>query len=108
MTESELIGCAEATLKDLQPKVKDILFKLVQDLETQRDRKHRGLVGLIFHGTSTAHPLDLIPEIGLFHFLWGTSFRMPLSSFTAGVVIWVHNIFLNAYDICGLNKCILS
>uniref|UniRef100_A0A0E0DJ34 C2 domain-containing protein n=1 Tax=Oryza meridionalis TaxID=40149 RepID=A0A0E0DJ34_9ORYZ len=45
--ESELIGCAQVTLKDLQPgKVKDVWLKLVKDLEIQRDRKDRGQVHL--------------------------------------------------------------
>ncbi|OAY77231.1 Synaptotagmin-5, partial [Ananas comosus] len=40
---SELIGCAQVRLKDLQPgKVKDIWLKLVKDLEVQRDKKDRG------------------------------------------------------------------
>ncbi|KAJ1273131.1 hypothetical protein BS78_06G256900 [Paspalum vaginatum] len=45
--ESELIGCAQVRLKDLQPgKVKDLWLKLVKDLEIQRDRKDRGQVHL--------------------------------------------------------------
>ncbi|KAM0933896.1 putative C2 domain, synaptotagmin-like mitochondrial-lipid-binding domain, C2 domain superfamily [Dioscorea sansibarensis] len=44
---SELIGCAQVLLKDLQPgKVKDVWLKLVKDLEIQRDRKERGQVHL--------------------------------------------------------------
>ncbi|XP_038985513.1 synaptotagmin-5-like isoform X2 [Phoenix dactylifera] len=44
---SELIGCAQVRLRDLQPgKVKDIWLKLVKDLEVQRDRKDRGQVHL--------------------------------------------------------------
>lgn len=44
---SELIGCAQVRLKDLQPgKVKDIWLDLVKDLEIQRDRKDRGQVHL--------------------------------------------------------------
>jgi Ca2+-dependent lipid-binding protein len=47
--ESELIGCAQVTLKDLQPgKVKDVWLKLVKDLEIQRDRKDRGQVSPVF------------------------------------------------------------
>ncbi|OEL28893.1 Synaptotagmin-5 [Dichanthelium oligosanthes] len=47
--ESELIGCAQVRLKDLQPgKVKDIWLKLVKDLEIQRDRKDMGQVSLVF------------------------------------------------------------
>jgi hypothetical protein len=43
--ESELIGCAQVSLTDLQPgKVKDVWLKLVKDLEIQRDRKNRGQV----------------------------------------------------------------
>jgi len=45
--ESDLIGCAQVRLKDLQPgKVKDVWLKLVKDLEIQRDRKDRGQVHL--------------------------------------------------------------
>lgn len=44
---SELIGCAQVPLKDLQPgKVKDVWLKLVKDLEVQRDTKYRGQVQL--------------------------------------------------------------
>ncbi|XP_042500743.1 synaptotagmin-5 [Macadamia integrifolia] len=42
---SELIGCAQVPLKDLEPgKVKDLWLKLVKDLEVQRDTKYRGQV----------------------------------------------------------------
>ncbi|GAB2300287.1 Synaptotagmin-5, variant 2 [Dionaea muscipula] len=45
--ESELIGCAQVQLKDLEPgKVKDVWLKLVKDLEVQRDTKNRGQVHL--------------------------------------------------------------
>jgi Ca2+-dependent lipid-binding protein len=45
---SELIGCAQVRLNDLEPgKVKDVWLKLVKDLEIQRDRKDRGQVSLI-------------------------------------------------------------
>ncbi|KAM0914691.1 hypothetical protein ACQ4PT_011341 [Festuca glaucescens] len=45
--ESDLIGCVQVSLKDLQPgKVKDVWLKLVKDLEIQRDRKDRGQVHL--------------------------------------------------------------
>ncbi|KAK4604515.1 hypothetical protein RGQ29_012843 [Quercus rubra] len=44
---SELIGCAQVLLRDLQPgKVKDVWLKLVKDLEVQRDNKNRGQVQL--------------------------------------------------------------
>ncbi|CAI9291922.1 unnamed protein product [Lactuca saligna] len=44
---SELIGCAQVPIKDLEPgKVKDIWIKLVKDLEIQRDNKKRGQVHL--------------------------------------------------------------
>ncbi|KAK7351373.1 hypothetical protein VNO77_10774 [Canavalia gladiata] len=44
---SELIGCAQVSLKDLEPgKVKDVWLKLVKDLEVQRDNKYRGEVQL--------------------------------------------------------------
>ncbi|WCJ30332.1 Calcium-dependent lipid-binding (CaLB domain) family protein [Euphorbia peplus] len=44
---SELIGCAQIALKDLEPgKVKDVWLKLVKDLEVQRDTKYRGQVHL--------------------------------------------------------------
>ncbi|KAK9100613.1 hypothetical protein Scep_024043 [Stephania cephalantha] len=44
---SELIGCAQVSLKDLEPgRVKDKWLKLVKDLEVQRDNKNRGQVHL--------------------------------------------------------------
>ncbi|OVA05870.1 C2 calcium-dependent membrane targeting [Macleaya cordata] len=44
---SELIGCAQVMLRDLEPgKVKDVWLKLVKDLEIQRDTKNRGQVHL--------------------------------------------------------------
>ncbi|KAG8636345.1 synaptotagmin-4 isoform X1 [Manihot esculenta] len=44
---SELIGCAQVALRDLEPgKVKDVWLKLVKDLEIQRDNKYRGQVQL--------------------------------------------------------------
>ncbi|XP_077237974.1 calcium-dependent lipid-binding (CaLB domain) family protein isoform X2 [Tasmannia lanceolata] len=44
---SELIGCVQIPLRDLQPgKVKDVWLKLVKDLEIQRDNKYRGQVHL--------------------------------------------------------------
>ena len=42
---SELIGCAQMRLSELQPgKVKDVWLKLVKDLEVHRDNKNRGQV----------------------------------------------------------------
>lgn len=42
---SELIGCAQVPLSELEPgKVKDLWLKLVKDLEIQRDQKNRGQV----------------------------------------------------------------
>ncbi|RVW43745.1 Synaptotagmin-5 [Vitis vinifera] len=42
---SELIGCAQVQLRELEPgKVKDAWWKLVKDLEVQRDTKNRGQV----------------------------------------------------------------
>nr|GMD40958.1 synaptotagmin-5-like [Ipomoea batatas] len=44
---SELIGCAQFPLKDLEPgKVKVVWLKLLKDLEIQRDTKNRGQVHL--------------------------------------------------------------
>ncbi|KAL8128821.1 hypothetical protein V2J09_017976 [Rumex salicifolius] len=44
---SELIGCAQLHLIDLEPgKIKDVWLKLVKDLEIQRDSKNRGEVHL--------------------------------------------------------------
>ncbi|KAE8657896.1 Synaptotagmin-4 [Hibiscus syriacus] len=44
---SELIGCAQVLLRDLEPgKVKDVWLNLVKDLEIQRDTKYRGQVHL--------------------------------------------------------------
>lgn len=47
LQSSELIGCAQLQLSELQPgKVKDVWLKLVKDLEIQRDTKNRGQVHL--------------------------------------------------------------
>ncbi|XP_061341048.1 synaptotagmin-4-like isoform X2 [Gastrolobium bilobum] len=44
---AELIGCAQISLKDLEPgKVKDVWLKLVKDLVVHRDNKDRGEVHL--------------------------------------------------------------
>ncbi|XP_022755188.1 synaptotagmin-5-like isoform X2 [Durio zibethinus] len=44
---SELIGCAQVHLRELEPgKVKDVWLNLVKDLEIQRDTKNRGQVHL--------------------------------------------------------------
>ncbi|XP_065849663.1 synaptotagmin-5-like [Euphorbia lathyris] len=44
---SELLGCAQVQLRELQPgKVKDVWLNLVKDLEVQRDNKSRGKVHL--------------------------------------------------------------
>ncbi|XP_052182580.1 synaptotagmin-5 [Diospyros lotus] len=44
---SELIGCAQIRLNELEPvKVKDVWLKLVKDLELQQDNKNRGQVHL--------------------------------------------------------------
>jgi hypothetical protein len=76
--ESDLIGCAQVRLQDLQPgKVKDVWLKLVKDLEIQRDRKDRGQVSLIFMGTA----LLIFPSLDirkLLYFLsfWGSRFSI--------------------------------
>jgi Ca2+-dependent lipid-binding protein len=45
LQSSELIGCTDIKLSELQPgKVKDVWLKLVKDLELQRDNKNRGQV----------------------------------------------------------------
>ena len=96
--ESDLIGCAQVRLKDLQPgKVKDVWLKLVKDLEIQRDRKDRGQVSLIFMETELLifPPLDT-RKCFIFSPFGEQGF---LLSFTAGVVIWVRDIFLVAYMI---------
>lgn len=42
---SELLGCAQLPLSELQPgKVKDVWLNLVKDLVVQRDNKNRGQV----------------------------------------------------------------
>ncbi|RDY02218.1 Synaptotagmin-5, partial [Mucuna pruriens] len=47
LQSSELIGCAQLRLIELQPgKVKDVWLKLVKDLEIQKDNKNRGQVHL--------------------------------------------------------------
>lgn len=44
---SELIGCTQVRLCELEPgKVKDVWLKLVKDLDVQRDTKYRGQVSI--------------------------------------------------------------
>lgn len=46
---SELIGCAQIRINELEPgKVKDVWLKLVKDLDLQRDNKNRGQVKTSF------------------------------------------------------------
>jgi hypothetical protein len=88
--ESELIGCTQVSLKDLEPgKVKDVWLKLVKDLEIQRDRKDRGQV----------RPILL--EKNLFAFLESElidlqdSFSFPYLHFSRGILQnWVHSLVL--------------
>lgn len=45
LQSSELLGCTDIRLSELQPgKIKDVWLKLVKDLEIQRDNKNRGQV----------------------------------------------------------------
>lgn len=45
LQSSELLGCTQLRLSELQPgKVKDVWLKLVKDLDIQRDNKNRGEV----------------------------------------------------------------
>lgn len=69
--ESELIGCAQVSMKDLQPgKVKDVWLKLVKDLEIQRDRKNRGQVSLIFSDAALLNfPLHGYTKLPYFFFI---------------------------------------
>ncbi|KAL9269481.1 Synaptotagmin-5-like protein [Drosera capensis] len=67
---SELIGCAQVELKDLEPgQVKLLWLKLVKDLEVQRDTKHTGQVHveLLYcpfgTGSQFAKPYD--PDLSL-------------------------------------------
>ncbi|KAM7459518.1 hypothetical protein LguiA_036512 [Lonicera macranthoides] len=67
---SELIGCAQVPLKDLEPgKVKDIWLKLVKDLQVQRDNKKRGQVQLELlycpFGTESAFTNPFDPDFRL-------------------------------------------
>lgn len=53
---SELIGCAQIRLSEIEPgKVKDVWLKLVKDLDLQRDNKNRGQVK-----TSITHLVYLV------------------------------------------------
>ncbi|KAK8465473.1 hypothetical protein PHAVU_009G091600 [Phaseolus vulgaris] len=76
---SELIGCAQTSLKDLEPgKVKDVWLKLVKDLEVHRDNKYRGEVHLelLFcpFGVESAIKNPFDPDFSL------TSFEKTLKS----------------------------
>lgn len=54
---SELIGCAQIRLSELQPgKVKDVWLKLVKDLEVYRDNKNRGQVTIPLRLNPTQFP----------------------------------------------------
>ncbi|XP_047149279.1 synaptotagmin-5-like, partial [Vigna umbellata] len=81
---SELIGCAQVSLQDLEPgKVKDVWLKLVKDLEIRRDNKQRGEVHLellycpIGMESAIKNPFD--PDFSL------TSFEKTLKSGEAEV-----------------------
>lgn len=62
---SELIGCAQVALRDLEPgKVKDVWLKLVKDLEIQRDNKYRGQVRLLYSNNQTPYRLaNFLPSL---------------------------------------------
>ncbi|KAF5191836.1 Synaptotagmin-5 [Thalictrum thalictroides] len=67
---SELIGCAQVRLNDLEPgKVKDVWVKLVKDLEIQRDNKNRGQVHLellyIPYGMENGFTNPFAPNFGM-------------------------------------------
>ncbi|KAK9102066.1 hypothetical protein Sjap_019320 [Stephania japonica] len=67
---SELIGCAQMRLKDLEPgKVKDLWLKLVKDLEVQRDTKNRGQVHLellyVPYGMENGFTNPLAPQFSM-------------------------------------------
>ncbi|PIA42311.1 hypothetical protein AQUCO_02000036v1 [Aquilegia coerulea] len=67
---SELLGCAQVRLKDLEPgKVKDVWMKLVKDLEIQRDNKNRGQVHLellyIPYGMENKFTNPFAPNFGM-------------------------------------------
>jgi Ca2+-dependent lipid-binding protein len=73
--ESDLIGCVQVSLKDLQPgKVKDVWLKLVKDLEIQRDKKDRGQVSSIFQEMTPYHHFSLGSQVGYITFLFGFHF----------------------------------
>ncbi|CAI8599603.1 unnamed protein product [Vicia faba] len=76
---AELIGCAQVSLKDLEPgKVKDVWLKLVKDLEIQRDNKYRGEVHLELlycpHGVENTFKSPFSPDYNL------TTFEKTLKS----------------------------
>lgn len=57
---SELIGCAQIRLCELEPgKVKDVWLKLVKDLEIQRDTKNRGEVRSAINFLKLKNPVIL-------------------------------------------------
>lgn len=74
LQSSELIGCADLKLSELQPgKVKDVWLKLLKDLEIQRDNKNRGQVrNPILHTWLARLKLLIVrkvPGLGKFTFL---------------------------------------
>lgn len=59
---SELIGCAQVQLSELEPgKIKDVWLNLVKDLDIRRDNKNRGQVRiLVSHLVSTLCAYELL------------------------------------------------
>ncbi|CAK8563474.1 unnamed protein product [Lathyrus sativus] len=84
LQSSELIGCAELKLSELQPgKVKDVWLKLLKDLEIQRDNKNRGQVHLELlycpYGTENSFTNPFSPNYSM------TSLEKVIKSSTNGM-----------------------
>lgn len=83
---SELLGCTQVRLKDLEPgKVKDVWLKLVKDLEIQRDNKYRGQVHLELlycpYGMENGFTNPFAPKFSM------TSLEKALKSGTDGTAV---------------------
>ncbi|XVF34575.1 hypothetical protein REPUB_Repub18cG0070400 [Reevesia pubescens] len=88
---SELIGCAQVYLSELEPgKVKDVWLNLVKDLEIQRDTKYRGQVVNDSLNPVWNQTFDFVVEDGLHDMLI--------------LEVWDHDTFGKDY----MGRCILT
>lgn len=91
---SELIGCAQVALKDLEPgKVKDVWLKLVKDLEIQRDNKYRGQVRNPLHRFQLN--LGCIKQSNLLNFYACTQVHLELLYYPYGTD---QSLYINPFN----------